>query len=88
MIDRSNTLVKINSVEKANGKTYVYLTGLVLPEFFEKNDPNIVRSFEVKNYEVDKEKGKYLLTLVLHDEKEEEILVSTFYDDYSKITAA
>lgn len=86
MLDRSDMMVKIHSVEHANGKIYAYMTGLVLPEFFENSDPNITRAFQIKNYEVDKAKGKYLLTLVLHEEKEEEILVSTFYDDYKKIT--
>ena len=78
MIDKSDQLVKILTTEKANGKLYVTLAGLVLPEF-EMGDPNITRSFEVKSHEINKEKGKYLLTLVLNNEKEEEILVSTFY---------
>ena len=45
MIDKSDQLVKISSVERANGKLYVYLTGIVLPEFFETTDPNIIRAF-------------------------------------------
>ena len=57
-----------------------------MPEF-ELQDPNITRSFEVKNYEVDRQKGKYLLTLVMHDDVDTEILVSTYYEDYQKIIA-
>lgn len=85
MIDKSDTIVRVNTVERANNKVYVYITGLILPEF-DKQDLNIVRAFEVKEYKLDKEKGKYLLTLVLHNEEEHEILVSTFYEDYKKIT--
>jgi len=87
MIDKTGQLVRINSVEYANGKIYVYLVGLVIPEL-QYQDPNIVRAFEVKEHKIDKEHGKYLLTLILHDDVDTEILVSTYYEDYQKILSS
>jgi hypothetical protein len=84
MIDKTDQLINIHTVERANGKLYVTVRGLVLPEF-ELQDPNITRAFEVKNYEIDKTRGKYLLTLTFHDDVDKDVLVSTYYEDYQKL---
>lgn len=84
MIDKTDQLINIHTVERANGKLYVTVRGLVMPEF-ELQDPNITRSFEVKSYEIDKNRGRYLLTLTYHNDTEKDILVSTYYEDYQKV---
>lgn len=81
--DYSNVIVNVKYAHRVNNDLYVDIIGLVLPHF-ERKDKNISRRFQCVAHEKNLKSGKYLLYLALSD-PEQQIVVSTWAEDYKKV---
>jgi hypothetical protein len=83
-IDMRKTMVNIKHVEPIGDdeSCVVYITGLVLPHFKNK-DPRVTRAFDCIGHAKDIKTGRYVLWLKVSDPEPTKIMVSTWAKDFA-----